>query len=310
MSAWSFSGSRLFQKCPRQWYFKTAIAEPRSKDTTRREAYLLSKLQTVYSWRGSLVDQVILMRYVPTLKRGKRVMLGDMLKYGREIFDRQIKFGLAHRLREPGMKVTETGDAFAAFFDVEYGDGIAKSDIKAAWEDVEIALTNLAGMHELQAELESATHLIPQRSLTFTLDGIKATGQPDLMAFFAAQPPLIVDWKVHTYASSDYRLQLALYALALTNCKPHSDFPKEQPSYEPTDMHLLEVQLLTNQLRNYQLTAEDIDAASNYMARSALNMEMTVQGDDGETTSDDVPVTLNSEECQRCPFRSMCWDQG
>lgn len=310
MSAWSYSGSRLFQKCPRQWYFKTVIAEPRSKDPVRRGAYLLSKLQTVYSWRGSLVDQVILMRYVPTLKRGQRVMLADLLKYAREIFDRQLKFGLAHRLREPGMKVTETGDAFAAFFDVEYGNDIAKHDIKAAWEDVEIALTNLAGMQDLQAELASATHLIPQRSLSFTLDGIKATGQPDLMAFFADQPPLIIDWKVHTYASSDYRLQLALYALALKNCKPHSDFPKEQISYEPTDVRLLEVQLLTNRLRNYHLTTDDIDAASNYMARSALNMEMTVQGEDGETAVDDVPVTLNDDECQRCPFRSMCWYQG
>ena len=47
------------------------------------------------------------------------------------------------------------------------------------------------------------------------------------------------------------------------------------------------------------------------MARSALNMEMTVDyADDDLTVIYDVPVTLNSEECQRCPFRSMCWNQG
>lgn len=310
MSAWSFSSSRLFQKCPRQWYFKTRVAYHGFNDPIRREAFLLSKLQTIYSWRGSLVDRVILMRYVPTLKRGLPVNLSDLLKYGREIFDRQLKFGLVHRLREPGMKVGETGDAFAAFFNVEYGGGIAQSDIDAAWEDVETALTNLARMQDLQAKLESATHLIPQRSLSFTLDGIKATGQPDLMAFFVDQPPLIIDWKVHTYASSDYRLQLALYALALKTCKPHSDFPKEQIPYDPTDVQLMEVQLLTNRLRDYHLTTDDIDEASNYMARSALNMEMTVQGEDGETAIDDVPVTLNDDECQRCPFRSMCWYQG
>ncbi|MCA0453942.1 MAG: PD-(D/E)XK nuclease family protein [Chloroflexi bacterium] len=310
MSAWSFSGSRLFRKCPRQWYLKTIIAEPRSKDPIRREAYLLSKLQTIYSWRGSLVDWVILMRYIPTIKRGQRVVLGDLLKYAREIFNRQLEFGLANRLREPGMKVTETGDAFAAFLDVEYGDDIAKSDIEAAWEDVKIALTNLVSMKDLQAKLESAIQLIPQRSLTFTLDGIKATGQPDLMAFFADQPPLIVDWKVHTYASSDYRLQLALYALALTNCRPHSDFPKEQISYQETEIQLLEVQLLTNELRKYHLASEDFDTVSDYMARSALNMEMTIQGEDGDIAIDDLPVTLNDEECQRCPFRSMCWFRG
>lgn len=310
MSTWSFSGSRLFQKCPRQWYFKTVVAEARSKDPVRREAYLLSKLQTVYSWRGSLVDWVILKRYIPTIQRGQRVVLGDLIKYAREIFNRQFEFGLANRLREPGMKVSKIGDGFAAFFDVEYGEGIAETDIEAAWEDVKIALTNLVGMKDLQAQLESAVRLIPQRSLTFTVDGIKATGQPDLMVFFADQPPLIIDWKVHTFASSDYRLQLALYALALTNCKPHSDFPKQQIQYQTMDMRLVEVQLLTNQQRNYQLTNDDIDAVSDYIARSALNMEMLLFGEDTETTVADMPVTLNDEECQRCPFCSMCWKQG
>ena len=309
MSAWSFSSSRLFQKCPRQWYYKSVIAQPRSKDPIRREAYLLSKLQSIASWRGSIVDQVILMRYVPALKRNQRILLGDMLKHARDVFNRQLEFGLAHRLRESGMQVSKMGDAFAAFFDVEYGDGLSQDKLDEAWEDVEIALTNLANMRELEAALARSTHLVPQRSLSFDLDGIKATGQPDLLVFFRDEPPLIVDWKVHTFATSDYRLQLALYALALTSREPHRDFPKDQPDYEPTDVRLLEAQLLTSQQRHYHLTVEDIEAVSNYIARSALNMEMTILDDDIDSI-DDIPVTLNADECQRCPFRSMCWKQG
>jgi len=307
MTRWSYSSSRLFRKCPRQWYLKTIVAEPRSKDPIRRKAFLLSKLQTVYSWRGSLVDRVILMRYVPIIKRNHPIVLGDLLKYAREIFNRQLEFGCANRLYEPGMTVTETGDAFAAFFDVEYGEGLAQADIEAAWEDVESALTNLVAMKDLQMELKSAVQLIPQRSLSFNVDGIKAIGQPDLIAFFADRPPLIIDWKVHTFASNDYRLQLALYALALTSCKPHIDFPEKQLPYEITDVGLLEVQLLTNHLRPYYLTNEDFDSACDYVARSVLNMEMTVHGEDEAITIDDVPVTLNDEECQHCQFRSMCW---
>lgn len=306
MPAWSFSSSRLFQKCPRQWYYKSIIAEPRSKDNLRREAYLLSTLQTVAGWRGSLVDQVILMRYVPTLKRNQRVVLNDLIKYAKEIFQRQLEFGRAHRLREPGMKRTKVGDSFASFFDVEYGEGIAEADVKAAWADVEVALTNLANMRELEATLARSTHLFPQRSLAFNLDGIKATGTPDLLVFFRDEPPLIIDWKVHTFATSDYRLQLALYSLALTSREPHKDFPKDQPDYQATDVRLLEVQLLTNQQRYYHLTEEDIEAVSNYVARSALNMEMTSLDDDVDSI-DDVPVTSNADDCRRCPFRSMCW---
>ena len=143
----------------------------------------------------------------------------------RDIFDRQLKFGLAHRLREPDMKVTQVGEAFAAFFDVEYGDGIAQETINAAWKDVECALTNLARMQDLQSRLLSATQLISQRSLTFIHRGDQGTGSAVFIAFFSrsATPHHRLEG---TYLRiSRLPLKLALYALALTNCKPHKDFP-------------------------------------------------------------------------------------
>ncbi len=308
MSAWSFSSSRLFRKCPRQWYFKTHVAQARAKDATRREAFLLSKLQSIYSWRGSIVDRVILMRYIPTLKRGLWVSRATLLKYAQELFDQQLSYARAHRLREPGMKVTEAGDSFAAFIGVEYGEEIAQEELDGAWQDVECALTNLLSMRDLYARLLPATQIIGQRSLSFTYEGVKAQMQPDLVAFYTDQPPLIIDWKVHTFATQDYRLQLALYALALTNCKPHRDFPEGLERYIATDVQLTEAQLLTNQQRHYQLSDSDIEAVSNYMARSALNMELAMDTTDGEISVYDLPVTSNSDDCERCPFRSMCWN--
>lgn len=310
MAAWSYSNSRLFRKCQRHWYFKTYVADARAKKVpARREAFLLSKLQTLYAWRGSIVDRVILMRYVPTLRRGQQPSRSDLLRYAKEVFDRQLKFALAHRVREPGMKVTEAGDGFAAFFAVEYGETITQEELDSAWHDVECALTNLLGMKDLSARLLAASYLIPQRSLTFTYDGINAQGTPDLLAFYSDRAPLIVDWKVHTFASQDYRLQLAIYALALTNCTPHKDFPEMPRSYEPVDIELSEVQLLTCQQRHHRLTIADIEAASDYLARSALEMSLAIDIDseDEPISVDDLPATSNPDDCQHCPFRSMCW---
>lgn len=138
-------------------------------------------------------------------------------------------------------------------------------------------------------------------------DGIKAQGTPDLLAFFRDKPPLIIDWKVNTFASQDYRLQLALYALALTNCTPHKDFPKSLGCSEAVDVELIEVQLLTCQKRHYQLTIADIEATSNYMARSALEMALAVDSDEELISVSDLPATSNPDDCQRCSFRSMCW---
>ena len=57
---WSISESKTFKRCQRQWYFKNCVASALAKkDPIRREAYLLSKLQTISGWRGQIVDSVL-----------------------------------------------------------------------------------------------------------------------------------------------------------------------------------------------------------------------------------------------------------
>ena len=56
---WSFSKGRIFKQCPRKWFFSTIYADARSTDPQRHEAYLLSKLQSIYAWRGQIVDSAL-----------------------------------------------------------------------------------------------------------------------------------------------------------------------------------------------------------------------------------------------------------
>ena len=56
---WSVSDSRVFRRCPRQWYYKHIVASAIAKDEYRRKMYLLSKLQSVSAWRSQIVDDTI-----------------------------------------------------------------------------------------------------------------------------------------------------------------------------------------------------------------------------------------------------------
>ncbi len=108
----------------------------------RREAYLLSKLQSLYAWRGQIVDTVVEQVLVPALSQGKRPMLNEMLNSARKLFEQQLAFGRQHRVRDPGFKLAEAGDSFTAFYAVEYGEGISDAEASEAWADVEKALRN------------------------------------------------------------------------------------------------------------------------------------------------------------------------
>jgi len=87
--------------------------------------------------------------------------------------------------------------------------------------------------------LWAASRCIAQRPLQFVSFGVKVKAIPDLIAFYADAPPLIIDWKVHARGSYGYRSQLALYALALARCRPHRDFSSPSRIGDPTDMNRL-----------------------------------------------------------------------
>lgn len=307
---WSFSNNGTFRKCQRQWYFKNHVANARARDPFRREAYVLSKLQSIPAWRGTIVDQVISTYIIPTINRKQPLSRQAILQYAQRLFHNQLEFAQQKRVREPGMTQEKGGIAFAALHPIEYGDEVSKADLSQAWKDIENALNNFLQMDELIAILRQANNLIAQRALSFSFDSISVRTVPDLIVFFRNEPPMIIDWKVHSFAMQNYRLQLASYAVGLTRCKPHKDFPTSVSQYAPTEIRLLEAQLLTRVPRYYTLTDQDVEGVLSFIARSAREMTLVVQSEDDHVlTPFDFSPALDADQCQRCPFRSLCWEQ-
>jgi len=298
----------MFHRCQRQWYFKTIVANARAKDPVRREAYLLSKLQSIPAWRGSLVDHVISHRVVSAMNRNWPINPAKVVDYAKEVFQGQLEFALHHRLREPGLKPSKVGSEFAAFHAVEYGQPVNDETVAQAWIDVERALGNLFRMGKLFALLTSADYLISQRGLTFPLADFTVRAFPDLIAFFSGAPPLMIDWKVHTYAASDYRFQLACYAIALKRCKPHKDFPNSLSVYSITDIRLMEVQLLADVQREYALAEQDTHSAEDYIVQSATQMNLATGGRTKDLSPSELRAADQPSTCECCSFRSLCWE--
>lgn len=307
---WSFSSSRSFSRCQRQWYIRHYLANANAKkDPIRREAYVLSTLQSIHQWRGSIVDYVISKQIIPDLNKGQLPSKPAVIKYAQIIFEQQQKFAEANRVRESGMTKKGAGDSFASLYPVEYGLGISQEELNQAWDEVEQALENLLSMQTLLEQLLRGSKLIAQRPLMFTCHYVNVKAVPDLIVFYNHEAPLIIDWKVHAFGIQDARLQLASYALALTKCRPHKDFPTYLERYTPEDIQLLELQLLSAQQRSYLLTQSEIEALESYISRTHMEMMLANNDDPGKLTMLDFPAANRPETCQRCPFRSLCWNR-
>jgi hypothetical protein len=309
---WSISESKTFRRCQRQWYFKNCVANANAKkDPLRREAYLLSKLQSISGWRGQIVDTTITEVLVPALRARRCLMLSEAKRAAKVFFDRQLDCARRHRLREPGMKSTELGNDFAAFFCVEYGGDVNEHEIQTAWTEIERALENLFSMRGLSELLKAASYMVPQRALMFQHSGLTVRAVPDLIAFYDNRAPLIVDWKVHAFGVQEAWQQLCTYAIALTRCRPHTDFPASLGRWTATDVEVAEVQLLKNQIRQAIPSKEDIENADAYIAESVSLIALTMDGHErGELRPEDFLTTSYPETCQKCCYRSLCWESG
>jgi PD-(D/E)XK nuclease superfamily len=306
---WSFSKGRIFKQCPRKWFFSTIYADARSTDPLRHEAYLLSKLQSLYAWRGQIVDAALGNLVVADLNANRSPTLSDALKYARRLFEMQKDFGLKHRIRDPGISITDVGPSFAAFSKIEEGESISPEDFARAWNDIETAIRNVWKLNELRERVRAGTYRVAQRTLQFQHCGANVRAVPDLIVFFSNRSPVIVDWKVHTFGTRDYADQLATYSLALTRTAPHNDFPMLAARCRPHEIELIEAQLLLGSARVHTLNEDDIHRTEERIAEGIVTLQLAYDGKpSSELQPEDFPTARNPNTCQRCPFRKICWN--
>src|ERR1700730_16671581 len=98
----SYSEARQFRLCQRKWFFKNVLASWNAKDPIRREAFVLSKLQSLGAWRGSIVDKVLSDVLLPRLQQRQACTTDTIINAARAIFDAQRQFAASHRIREVG----------------------------------------------------------------------------------------------------------------------------------------------------------------------------------------------------------------
>jgi hypothetical protein len=308
---WSVSTGKMFDRCQRQWFFKTHVASAKSNDKGRRLAYLLSKLQSVSAWRGNVVDHVLSKEVIPAIQHGEQVSAESAIASAMKLFDRQLAVAREHRIHEPGFKPSALGDDFAAFYAIEYSGGVADEEVERAREEVKEAIKGFFSMENLLARLASARRLITQRHLFFSHADTKVRAVPDVIVFSDGHPPAIIDWKVHAFGRHDAWLQLAVYAAALTRTDTRLDYQVATDEFASEEIGLVEVQLLTRAIRRHRLSEEDVERADAYVARSAEAMALAL-GDSAEKACelppDSFPAARYASACESCAYRRICWE--
>ncbi len=300
---WSVSAAKMFQSCPRKYYYQQIVADKKSDEARAKEALYFKSLKNIYAWRGNLTDDVISHYMVPKIN-------------AKEELDEQMILLRANDLMRNDLECIKSSigtknitNSFG-FFELEYGREITEEFIAKIKNDIITSLKNLLASNLYNQIIEDQSKLIAQRTIRFSLDDLKIACTPDLIVFPSNDDaPKIIDWKVES-AYREHWLQLGIYGFALSRIKPHRDFPYKWHNFirDPRNISLIEYQLLRNEQEHYQIKDEDIIDIEDYIHVSSGRIAKII-GDGKQFEINQFPTTDNPTTCQRCQYKKLCWKE-
>ena len=293
--SWSISRDRVFQTCPRQYYFNYygywGGWETDAPKRTR-QIYILKQLQNRFMWAGAKVHDCI-KHTLTNLQRGISVLDVDQI----------IDITLNQMREEFGSSRDKrylTHPKTCALFEHEYEVSILDADWKKTADNMERCLRNFYSSETfgMLKELPQQMWLEVENFSSFNLNNTKIWAVLDCSFRTADGGVTIIDWKTGRTMSQDVSMQLACYAM----------YAMEKWGVDPESVKLIEYNLLANQGVEFTVGMPEIENTKTYIAGSIADMQSFLVDVVNNMPKEESAFLKMQDEGTRanCNFRKVC----
>lgn len=296
---WSNSRRRLFEECPRAFYFRYYGAREGWSPTApplARALYILRHVKGRHVWAGAVVHET-----VEDLLR--RQLRGDPGFLGAEWIVHDMLTG---RMR-PQWKASRDGlyleepKKYPGLLEHHYGYFVRKEEWKKLAEGAKKAVKNfLLSDFWLNAQrLPVKDWLLLEDLQSFRLDDVTIWIRCD----FAYRDPdgrvVIVDWKTGRRPPKPRSSQLGCYGL----------FAVERWNLKPSDVRVVEMNLTRGRWAEAEISEEDLDRTREEIRRSIGEIrDLLIDPRNNRARAEDFAPAANRVSCSRCPYLEACAD--
>jgi CRISPR/Cas system-associated exonuclease Cas4 (RecB family) len=293
--SWSISRDRVFQTCPRQYYFNYYGSwggwETDGPERTR-QIYILKNLKNRFMWSGSKVHDCI-KHTLTNLQRGISVLDVD------QIADITLNL-MREEFKSSRERRYHTHPKTCALFEHEYEVSIENAEWKKTAENMERCLRNFYSSETfgMLKELSQQMWLEVEDFSSFNLSDTKIWAVRDCSFRTEDGGITIIDWKTGRSMSEDVSMQLSCYAM----------YAMEKWGVDPEKVKLIEYNLLSDQCSEFSITAAEIKNFKAYVAGSVADMHsLLVDVGNNVPKEEDAFLKVEDEKIRaNCNFRKVC----
>jgi CRISPR/Cas system-associated exonuclease Cas4 (RecB family) len=293
--SWSISRDRVFQTCPRQYYFNYygywggwEINAPQRI----KQIYVLKQLKNRYMWAGAKVHDCI-ERTLTNLRRGISVLDVD------QIIDITLN-QMREEFKSSREKRYHIKPKTCALFEHEYETAVSNDDWKKTAKNMEQCLRNFYGSETFATlrDLPREMWLEVEDFSSFNLNNTKIWAVLDCSFRTEDGGVTIIDWKTGRKMSEDVSMQLSCYAM----------YAMDKWGIDPENVKLIEYNLLANQGAEFTIGSSEIENTKAYIAGSIADMRSLLV-DVGENVPKEEGAFQQVEDERvrlDCNFRKVC----
>lgn len=311
MAKWSISTINSLRRCNRQYYFAHVAANHGRKNSFRREAYELKRMQNFLMWPGSVVDKFIETEIIPNIKNLHYSDFESLAGKAVQMAKEQYEFSKKRLFSNPDVRVGDHKQDFAILQVHKLNEQYSEDETQKVYDKIYDAVRKFpdivipANGKKLLEFLKEASWLLPNvMNWSFNVESSRVSPQIDLFLIHQNKP-VIIDWKLSESFVSDYSRQLIICSLSVMNWYKNRD--GHNPDME--DYSLYEINLLkeSENVRSHELNIERASEIIDYINLTGSDIELLL-GDRKyeEIDIEEIDITDKDTTCAFCNFKSLC----
>ncbi|MBT3375582.1 MAG: hypothetical protein HN742_38775 [Lentisphaerae bacterium] len=294
---WSVSRAKLFEDCPRAYYYQyygSWGGWERDTDPATRQLYILKNIKTLPMWAGTIVHETIADALNRYSRNNSPIQAGELQAIARQ----KLRSGWVESVNGEWLQRPKRTNLHELY----YGDGksLPKEQTERTKERVYGALAAFADaqiLHEILTVPYMNWKPVDQLD-SFRLQDLKVWCAVDFAFTDPAGGLRIIDWKTGGEHREALRVQLACYALyaaekwfaAIENVKLQGVFLNENA-----------------RVSTYEVAPDILVEAQDHILSSAADMRGKLLDVAANTArEDDFPCCEKEHICRYCNYREVC----